>query len=34
MGELEQTITAAIEDLPDELRAALTLREFEGLSYG
>ena len=32
-GELEQTITAAIEDLPDELRAALTLREFEGLSY-
>lgn len=32
-AELEQTITAAIEDLPDELKAALTLREFEGLSY-
>lgn len=31
--EIEQTITAAIEALPDELRTAITLRELEGLSY-
>lgn len=31
--EIEQTIVAAIEDLPEELRTAITLREFEGLSY-
>ncbi|MBZ0070479.1 MAG: RNA polymerase sigma factor RpoE [Thiohalobacteraceae bacterium] len=31
--EIGQTITAAIEDLPEELRTAITLREFEGLSY-
>lgn len=34
MGEqLESLISATIEGLPAELRAALTLREFEGLSY-
>ena len=31
--ELETLISATIERLPSELRAALTLREFEGLSY-
>lgn len=31
--ELEQAVSSAIDTLPDELRAALTLREFEGLSY-
>jgi RNA polymerase sigma-70 factor (ECF subfamily) len=31
--ELEQAVSSAIDSLPDELRAALTLREFEGLSY-
>jgi len=31
--EIEQVIYRAIEDLPDELRAAITLRELEGLSY-
>jgi RNA polymerase sigma-70 factor (ECF subfamily) len=31
--ELESLISATIEGLPAELRAALTLREFEGLSY-
>ena len=31
--EIEQTIAAAIEGLPEELRTAITLREFEGLSY-
>ncbi|MFP5505538.1 MAG: sigma-70 family RNA polymerase sigma factor, partial [Gammaproteobacteria bacterium] len=31
--EIEQTIAAAIEALPDELRTAITLRELEGLSY-
>ena len=31
--ELEQTVNSAIDSLPDELKAALTLREFEGLSY-
>jgi RNA polymerase sigma-70 factor (ECF subfamily) len=31
--ELERTVNSAIDSLPEELRAALTLREFEGLSY-
>ena len=31
--QLRNTILTAIDDLPDELRSALTLREFEGLSY-
>ncbi len=31
--ELEMLISRTIEELPVELRAALTLREFEGLSY-
>ena len=31
--ELEQAVSGAIDSLPDELKAALTLREFEGLSY-
>ena len=34
MGQqLEALISRTIEELPVELRAALTLREFEGLSY-
>ena len=31
--QLVQTIRKAIADLPDELRQAITLREFDGLSY-
>ena len=31
--KLKQTIESAIEDLPEDLRTALTLREFSGLSY-
>jgi RNA polymerase sigma-70 factor (ECF subfamily) len=31
--ELQQKLFAAIESLPDDLRAAITLREIEGLSY-
>jgi len=31
--EIEATITSAIEELPDDLRTAITLRELEGLSY-
>jgi len=31
--ELEQAVNNAIDSLPEELKAALTLREFEGLSY-
>src|SRR5699024_5544127 len=31
--ELEAVIHKAIEDLPHELKTAVTLREFEGLSY-
>jgi RNA polymerase sigma-70 factor (ECF subfamily) len=31
--EIEQVITQAIEDLPEDLRTAITLREFEGMSY-
>jgi len=32
-GEIEQTIHAAIADLPEDLRVAITLREFDGMSY-
>lgn len=31
--EIERTVVAAIEALPEELRSAITLRELEGLSY-
>jgi RNA polymerase sigma-70 factor (ECF subfamily) len=31
--QLEAVIYQAIDDLPDELKVAVTLREFEGLSY-
>ncbi|KPK38690.1 MAG: RNA polymerase subunit sigma [Gammaproteobacteria bacterium SG8_47] len=31
--EIERAITQAIEDLPEDLRTAITLREFEGMSY-
>ncbi len=31
--ELEAVIHRAIEELPHELKTAVTLREFEGLSY-
>ena len=31
--QLEQEIHAAIEELPEDLKVALILREFEGLSY-
>jgi RNA polymerase sigma-70 factor (ECF subfamily) len=31
--EIQQAIAAAIDDLPDDLRTAITLRELEGLSY-
>jgi RNA polymerase sigma-70 factor (ECF subfamily) len=31
--ELRETVEAAIADLPEELRIAITLREVEGLSY-
>jgi len=32
-AELKQVIEEAIAQLPDDLRAAVTLREFDGLSY-
>ena len=32
-AELKQVVEAAISDLPDDLRTAVTLREFDGLSY-
>ncbi len=32
-GELAEVVESAMNELPDELRAALMLREFEGLSY-
>lgn len=32
-AEIEQTIHQAISDLPDDLRVAITLREFDGMSY-
>jgi len=31
--KLKQIIDRAIEDLPEDLRTAFTLREFSGLSY-
>lgn len=31
--QLQATIHQALDDLPDDLRSALTLREFDGLSY-
>ncbi|MCB1784782.1 MAG: RNA polymerase sigma factor RpoE [Chromatiaceae bacterium] len=31
--EIAQTIQKALDDLPDDLRTAITLRELEGLSY-
>ena len=31
--ELEQAVSGAMERLPEDLRMALTLREFEGMSY-
>ena len=31
--EIEQTVYAAIDDLPDDLKTAITLRELEGMSY-
>jgi RNA polymerase sigma-70 factor (ECF subfamily) len=31
--EIIETIKSAIEKLPEEMRIAITLREFEGMSY-
>ncbi len=31
--EIKNTLTSAIESLPDDLRIAITLRELEGMSY-
>ena len=31
--EIQQAIASAIDELPDDLRTAITLRELEGLSY-
>lgn len=31
--EIKQTIEQAIADLPDDLKTAITLREYEGMSY-
>ena len=31
--EIEQAVTSAVADLPEELRQAITLREVDGLSY-
>ena len=31
--EIAQTVNSAIEDLPEDLRTAIMLRELEGLSY-
>ncbi len=31
--EIEETVFRAIDDLPEDLRTAITLRELEGLSY-
>lgn len=31
--EIERTVKKAIADLPEDLRVAITLREFEGMSY-
>ena len=32
-GELAKAVQQTLDDMPDELRIALTLREFDGLSY-
>ncbi|MGB1111202.1 MAG: RNA polymerase sigma factor RpoE [Gammaproteobacteria bacterium] len=32
-SEIGQTVAEALEDLPDDLRTAITLRELEGMSY-
>jgi RNA polymerase sigma-70 factor (ECF subfamily) len=32
-AEVERTVLAAVDDLPEEIRTALTLREIDGLSY-
>jgi len=32
-GEIAETVHKAIEELPEDLRTAITLRELEGLSY-
>jgi len=31
--EIERNVTAAVDELPEELRTAITLREVDGLSY-
>ena len=31
--QVQRTVVAAIEELPDDLRTAITLRELEGMSY-
>ena len=31
--EIQATIARAIDELPDDLRTAITLRELEGMSY-
>jgi len=31
--EIQATVISAIENLPEDLRTAITLREIEGLSY-
>jgi RNA polymerase sigma-70 factor, ECF subfamily len=31
--EIAQTVQSALDDLPDDLRTAIVLREFEGMSY-
>jgi RNA polymerase sigma-70 factor (ECF subfamily) len=31
--EIERTVFATVEDLPEELKTAITLREVDGLSY-
>ena len=32
-AEIERTVFAAVENLPEELKQAITLREIDGLSY-
>ena len=32
-AEIEKTVSDTIENLPDDLRKAIVLRELEGLSY-